>query len=213
MTPGAIGHDDLMHATLIARPFTRPGWSFEMKLDGFRALARRDGNLLELISRTGRTLAPAFPEVMRVLKTIPGSWVFDGELVVTDARGHPSFEGVRRRAVMKLAKSIAAAAPTSPAALCVFDVMFARGRDARRLPLSERRALLHAMIEPRPGLQLVSSIEEHGEAVFAKACEMDLEGIVAKRDDSPYQRGKQRTWVKIKNRDYSRQAALGFSRG
>jgi ATP-dependent DNA ligase len=130
--------------------------------------------------------------------------VFDGELVVTDARGHPSFEGVRRRAVMKLAKSITAAVPQSPAALCFFDVMFARGQDVRRLALAERRALLQQLVDPGSGLQLVRSLEEHGESVFATACEMDLEGIVGKRADSPYQRGKQTTWVKIKNPSYSR---------
>ena len=212
MEPSAIDYDDLMHATLVQRPFTRSGWSFEMKLDGFRALARRDGDRVELISRTGRSMAPAFPEVIRVLKTIPGSWVIDGELVATDERGFPSFERLRRRAVMKLPKSIAAAVPEAPAAICAFDVLFARGRDVRQLPLTERRALLRAMAEPRPGLQVVSSIEEHGGAVFAQACEMDLEGIVGKRDDSPYQRGKQTTWVKIKNSGYSRQAALGIRR-
>jgi len=58
--------------------------------------------------------------------------------------------------------------------------------------------------------RLVSSITEHGEAVFAQACEMDLEGVVGKQDASPYQRGKRPMWVKIKNRDYSRPEALGF---
>ena len=66
------------------------------------------------------------------------------------------------------------------------------------------------MIAPHPGLKLMSSIDEHGEPVFAQACEMDLEGIVGKRDDSPYQRGKQATWVKVKNRD-SRHGAIRVS--
>jgi len=212
MRPGDIDHEDLMHATLLQRPFTRPGWSFEMKLDGFRALARRQGDLVELISRTGRTLAPAFPDVIRILKGIPGEWVLDGELVVTDVRGHPSFEGLRRRAVMKLPSSINAAVTAAPAAFCAFDVLYAQGADVRALPLSQRREIMGALVESQPGLQLVGGLEEHGEALFAQACELDLEGIVGKRLDSPYQRGKQPTWVKVKYRGYSRQEALGFGR-
>jgi len=61
-----------------------------------------------------------------------------------------------------------------------------------------------------PGLQLVRSLREHGEALFAPACEMDLEGIVGKDLSAPYKRGVQPTWVKIKNPNYSRQEALGF---
>jgi len=211
MTPAAIGHDDLMHATLLQRPFTQPGWSFEMKLDGFRALARRDGDLVELISRNGNMLGAAFPEVVRALKAIPGNWVLDAELVVPDSKGRPSFDRLRRRAVMKLTKTIVDAVTKAPAALCVFDVLYAHNRDVRALPLSERRGLLKELVGPRPGLRVVSSIEEHGEAVFAKACELDIEGIVGKQDDAPYQRGKRPTWVKIKNRDYSRREAIeGF---
>jgi bifunctional non-homologous end joining protein LigD len=199
-----------MHATLVQRPFTKPGWSFEMKLDGFRALARRQGDRVELISRNGNTLGAAFPEIVRALKSIPGNWVLDAELVVPDSKGRPSFDRVRRRAVMKLTKTIVDAVVKAPAALCLFDVLYAKNSDVRVLPLSERRELLRELVKPRQGLQIVSSIEGHGEAVFAKACERDLEGIVGKHDDSPYQRGKRPTWVKIKNADYSRQEALGF---
>ena len=213
MKPADIDHDDLMHATLLQRPFTRPGWSFEMKLDGFRSLARRDGDLVELISRNGNMLGAAFPEIVRALKAVPGNWVLDAELVVPDSKGRPSFDRVRRRAVMKLTKTIVDAVTKAPASLCVFDVLYARNSDVRVLPLSERRELLGELVKPRPGLQVVSSIEGHGEVVFAKACELDLEGIVGKQDDSPYQRGKRPTWVKIKNRDYSRQAAVGQLRG
>jgi bifunctional non-homologous end joining protein LigD len=169
MRPGDIDHDDFMHATLLQRPFTRPGWSFEMKLDKFRALAGRDGDLVELISRNGNTLGPAFPEVVRALKTVPGNWVLDAELVVPNSKGRPSFERVRRRAVLKLTKTIVDAVTKAPAALCVFDVLYARNSDVRVLPLAERRELLHELVKSRPGLQVITAIEEHGESVFAKA--------------------------------------------
>ena len=203
-----IHASDLMYPTLIERPFSRPGWSFELKLGGFRALARRDHKGVELISRAGRPLDATYPEVVDALQTILGSWVLDGELIVTDSHGHPSLDALRRRAAMTLRKTIVAAFTEAPVALCVFDVLYARNTDVRALPLSKRRELLEDLLKPRPGLQLVRSIEEHGEAAFAKACELGLEGIVGKQDDSPYQRGKRPTWVKIKNPDYSRQDAL-----
>jgi bifunctional non-homologous end joining protein LigD len=114
---------ELMHPELHHRPFTAPGWPFEHKLDGFRALARCDGGDVELSSRTGRSLAHAFPEVIHCLTDIGSDCVLDGELVVPDARGHPSFEGVRRRALMRRPAAIAAAVGKTPAALHVFDVL------------------------------------------------------------------------------------------
>jgi len=193
VTPAGIGHEDLMHATLVRRPFNRAGWVFENKLDGFRALARREDDRVDLLSRTGRPIAINFPDVVSALRGVDGSWVLDGELVVPDERGHPSFEGVRRRGVMKLQSSIAAAARSSPA-----------------LPLRERQARLADLVETVPGLQLVRGLQDHGEALFAQACEMDLEGIVGKDLAAPYKRGVQPTWVKIKNPTYSRPEALGF---
>ena len=207
MRPSSIDYDDLMHAMLMPRPFAARGWSFEMKMDGFRALARRDGGRVDLISRTGRPLAPAFPDIVGVLKTLPGSWVLDGELVVMDVGGEHSLERARRRVAMKLPKTIQAAVLVSPAQLCVFDVLFSHGRDVRSLPLSERREILAALIQSRPGLMRLGWIDEHGDAALAQARELDLDGIVGKRDDSPYRRGPQATWVKIKNPEYSRRGA------
>src|SRR5207253_5612792 len=77
-----LGHQDLMHPTLHAAPFTTAGWLFEMKLDGFRALACRRGGNVELLSRTGRSMAHEFPEVMGALSRISGDWAADAELVV-----------------------------------------------------------------------------------------------------------------------------------
>ena len=208
--PDIIGHLDLMHPTLHAAPFTAAGWLFEMKLDGFRALACRRGAKVELLSRTGRSMAHEFPEIMEALSQISGDWAMDAELVVPDERGHPAFEATRRRAVMRRRSSIDIAAAKTPAALCVFDVLLAGGRDVRALPLGKRKARLREIVDDMPGIQLVSALEAHGEALFAKAVELDIEGIVAKRVDATYSAGRQITWLKIKNRNYSRQEALGF---
>ena len=74
----------------------------------------------------------------------------------------------------------------------------------------QRRARLANLIPPTVGVQIVSAVEAHGDVAFAKACELDLEGVVAKRIDAPYHAGKRPTWRKIKNPNYARQEALGF---
>jgi bifunctional non-homologous end joining protein LigD len=201
-----LGHEDLMEPVLYPRAFTAPGWIFEMKVDGFRALARSRGGKVSLISRTGRELGAQFPEVISALASIPGNWHLDAELVVPDGRGHPDWERLRRRSVMRRPVSIDAAARAEPAALCVSDMLTLGRSDLRDLSTEERKARLARAIPPTPGIQIVSVIEVHGEAAFAKACELDLEGVVAKRSDAPYQPGKRPTWRKIRNQRYSRQA-------
>jgi ATP-dependent DNA ligase len=178
--PSAIGPDVLMHATLVRHPFNRPGWGFEHKLDGFCALAWRERDRIELISRTGRHLGMCFPEIVATLKQIPGTWVLDAELVVPDKRGHPSFELVRRRGVMKLAGSIAVAARSTPAALCVFDLLLRGAVDLRGLHLHRPQEHLAELIVDAPGIQRVKSLEEHGIALFEQACLLDMEGVVGK---------------------------------
>ena len=207
-----IGSEDLMHATVHRRPFTAAGWAFETKLDGLRALARRADGRVELLSRRGRSLAGVFPEVVKVLERVPGDWVLDGEIVLPDMRGHPDWDAFRRRAAIKLRATIETGEREKPACLCLFDVLFKDGVDLRSLPLSERQVWLSALAVPRPGLQIVSSLESRGHALFDQAVAMDMEGIVAKRLDSPYRAGRQETWLNIKDPTYSRREQLGWLR-
>jgi bifunctional non-homologous end joining protein LigD len=111
---------------------------------------------------------------------------------------------------MRRRSSIITAAAETPAALCVFDVLVIRGRDVRALPLAERKARLRDLVPDIRGVQIVSSLESHGEALFNQAVKLDIEGTVAKRLDAPYSAGGQLAWLKIKDRNYSRQEALGF---
>lgn len=88
-----------MLATSAPGPFSRPGWLFEPKYDGFRILARKERGAVRLITRNGFDLAKAFPELVIELETLPDV-VMDGELVVLDEHGHPQFDSLRRRARM-----------------------------------------------------------------------------------------------------------------
>jgi len=106
--------------------------------------------------------------------------------------------------------SIAPAVRAAPAALCVVDLLIVDRVDRRALPLSERQARLAGLVQTPPGLQSVRFLPEHGDALFAEACEMDLEGIVGKDWAAAYKLGVQPMWVTMKNPNYSRQEALGF---
>ena len=192
---------------MIARaPFTREGWIFELKHDGFRAFARA-GEAPELRSRWGRSLADAFPEVVDVLRTLPAA-----ALVVPDRVGRSNFEGLRRRSLFRRPREIARHSATMPAVLVVFDFLELDGEDLRSRPLSERRDVLHWYGMPARGLQAIEYVETEGEALFREIARHDQEGIVAKRLDAPYRAGRQPTWLKIKNADYSRRGAIEWQR-
>lgn len=209
--PEQLSPADLMQATLHRRPFRDPAWIFEDKLDGFRAFVRKAGARVELLSRNGRSMAEAFPEIMRAITDIRTDAVLDAELVVPDDKGMPSFERLRRRAVMKLKTSIDAAAGVEPAMLCIFDCLAFRRRDMRTLPLLDRKAMLERLVRSGPALQLVGHVETEGEIAFAAAVEFGAEGVVAKRANSAYRAGRSSAWLKIKNPKFYRQEAItGF---
>ena len=201
-----ISPADLCHPTIARAPFTREGWIFELKHDGFRAFART-GAAPELRSRWGRSMAAAFPEILDALARLREG-VFDAELLVPDRDGRSDFEELRRRSLLQRPRAIAEAASRTPAVLVVFDVLHAGERDMRALPLSNRRQWLLEHVHPSAGVQIVQHVPTHGEALFREIARHDQEGIVAKRLDAPYRAGRQLTWLKIKNRDYSRRAAV-----
>lgn len=123
--------------------------------------------------------------------------MIDGELVLLDARGRPQFERLRRRLALKRF-SIDHAARTEPAAIFAFDLLELRGKDLRRLPLLKRKAQLERLLRKSTRIRYLTRIGEDGERLYAAAATLELEGIVAKRADAPYRRGRSSDWVKIK---------------
>ncbi len=195
------------HPTPHRTAFTRPGWIFEHKLDGFRALART-GTAPALLSRNGLSYAAAFPEIIAALRRFPTCAVLDCELVVVDCDGRPQWESLRRRARIHRRGGPEAAARSEPASVYAFDVWAIDRRDLRELKLLERKEQLASLVRGIPHVHYVEHLEAHGEALFGEVCELDLEGIVAKQADSPYKVGRQATWLKMKNQGYSRPEAL-----
>jgi len=191
-----ITHRDLALIGERGRPFSDPGWVFEMKMDGFRVLAHA-GAVPRLVSRNGTNLGPAFPEVVTALQTLP-ELVLDGELVVLDAEGRPLFERLRRRFAMKAPHSVKAASATEPAVLFAFDLLGHGNRDWRPQPLLKRKAALEKGLAGGDLVQYLSHVGEQGERLYEAVDGLGLEGIVAKPADSPYRKGRTSGWLKIK---------------
>src|ERR1700736_4948676 len=175
-------------------PFSHPGWLFELKYDGFRALAHIDGKRTQLVSRNGHPFA-SFPDLGHAIAAeLPYTEraVLDGEIVCLDRKGRPQFKDLLfRRGVP---------------CFFAFDLLY-DGKDRRRDALVDRKLELRRMIgrlSRISRLQYADHVEESGTELFRHVCELDLEGIVAKPKHSPYEREPARTsWYKIKNRSYS----------
>lgn len=174
------------------------GWAYEPKWDGMRATATVAGGRLVLHSRNGRDVTPSYPELAALAgATGAAEMVLDGEIVALDAAGKPSFQRLQER--MHRPRPAADLVRTVPVTYLVFDLLWLDGRSLCQLPLAERRRLLDAMELAGPSWQTSPSYvgEGAGEALLAAAGDLGLEGVVAKRLDSPYQPGRRSAqWVK-----------------
>jgi bifunctional non-homologous end joining protein LigD len=178
-----------MKAVLWDAPFSDPGWIYERKLDGVRCVAHRDrGGAIQLVSRTDRSMNGDYPDLVRALETEPcGDFVVDGEVVAFDRRGVTSFSRLQRRGRERVAIFF-----------YLFDVLRLDGEDVRELPLRRRKARLREALSFQGPVRLNPHRNERGEELFAEACRKGLEGIIAKRADSPYRATRSSDWRKLK---------------
>jgi len=176
-----------------AQPFDSDDFIFELKIDGFRALAQIAAGRGELISRNGNVfrgfadLAASIAEHLRV-----ESAVLDGEIACVDDSGWPNFRALlfRQRQCIFIA----------------FDLLYLNGKDLRVLPLIERKAMLKRLLRrKRSRILYLDHVETDGCLLFEEIVKMDLEGMVAKRKDSPYKVTEKASpyWIKVKNPKYS----------
>lgn len=189
-----------MLAVSEAEPFSRSGWVFEIKLDGYRLIATRHQGEALLLSRNGNDLTATFPEIARAVRGLPYEGVvLDGEVVVHDARGLPSFQELQKRGRLTRWADVQRAAVERPATFYAFDLLAAEGFDARELPLLERKAVLRELL-PRVGpIRFSDHVEERGEVVYEQVTALGLEGVVGKKADSPYRTGlRSRDWLKVR---------------
>jgi bifunctional non-homologous end joining protein LigD len=181
-------------ATLVSEAPTGSGWSYEVKYDGYRMLARCEGGKVRLVSRNGNDwtgrLAPLAAEMERL--QMRDGWL-DGEIVVPDERGLTSFQTLQR----------ALDGRATGVVYTVFDLPWADGEDLRDLPLSERTARLAEWLPklpPRRALRLSEHLTGSGDEAWRAACKLGLEGLIGKRLDAPYVSGRTDTWIKLKCR-------------
>jgi bifunctional non-homologous end joining protein LigD len=189
-----------MLATPEARPFRRKGWLFELKYDGVRVLAEKQGERVRLFARTGAERTAWYREVATALRHLPVSdALLDGEIVAPDATGRSSFERIQRRFAPSDAEALAEARREIPVVLYAFDLLAVAGHDLRALPLLRRKQLL-ARLAPRLGfVRFADHVEEDGLALYEAARAHGLEGVVAKRADSRYEAGQRtKSWLKLK---------------
>jgi len=195
------------------QPFSRPGWLFELKLDGYRVRAGREQGEARLLTRKGNDLAAAFPEIARALAALPfEGFIFDAELVVPDEAGRPSFQRLQNRAKVSQALEVRRAAVESPAVLYVFDLLAFEGYDLRPLPLEQRKALLEQIVPTVGPIKYLSHFEKDGEALYEQVVKMGLEGIVAKKADAAYRAGRSPNWLKIRADRTDDFLVVGFTR-
>ena len=197
------------------RPFTKKDWVFELKYDGFRLLAEKiEDDGARLAYRSGRDASRIFPEITRALIDVPfRSLLVDGEAVILDDGGRPDFQRLQRRAQRTRAIDVERAAAEHPAVLFVFDLLSFEGYDLRPLPLSARKAILRRVLPPAGLLRYVDDVAERGEDFYAAVAGMGLEGIVAKRADSPYRGGYSSLWLKIRVDHTADFAIVGYEPG
>ena len=179
--------------------FTREGWLFELKLDGYRLLACKSQGETLLLTRNGNDYTEVFPEIARAVKALPvDSCIVDGEVVVLDAAGTPSFALLQQRGRLSSAIDVRRAAVELPAVFFVFDLLAFQDFDVRPLPLSRRKELVRELIPKLGAARYLDHIERDGEAFLREVTAMGLEGIVAKKAETPYRGGRSAQWLKIK---------------
>jgi bifunctional non-homologous end joining protein LigD len=177
----------------VKRPFDHPDWLFELKHDGFRALAIIESHRCSLVSRRGYVFKQWLPLAEEVAHTVrPQHAVLDGEVVVLRNDGSSDFNALLFR--------------RDRPHYYAFDLLELDGVDLRGLPLLQRKRLLRKLIrrDRRSRLRYLDHVRARGQDLYAAACKRDTEGIVAKWARGPYHTdGTKTSWVKVKNPDYT----------
>jgi bifunctional non-homologous end joining protein LigD len=179
--------------TLVAVPPAGPGWLHEMKHDGFRILAKKQGECVEVWSRRGASFNYRFPRIAEAVGALPvDNALIDGEAVVFLPDGHSDFAALRTTA------------GGEQAAFVAFDLLGLEGDDLRDRPLEERREALARLVADVDDIQFSIAVADDGALVFDYARKFGLEGIVSKRAGSRYRSGPSRNWLKCLNPEFQR---------
>ncbi len=178
-----------MLATLVDEPFDDENWIFEIKWDGYRAIAEIKNGDVNLYSRNNNSFNQKYKPVVTALKAVEKDMILDGEIVVLDNNGGADFHSLQNFG----------SAGKGQLMYYVFDLIYFDGKDLTGLPLGSRKEILKNILPDIPGVRYNDHILKDGKAFYNLAREKQLEGIVAKNITSKYYRNKRsKDWLKIK---------------
>jgi bifunctional non-homologous end joining protein LigD len=184
-----------MAPTRVREPFHRPGWVYEEKVDGWRIVVYKDGSGVRLISRNGVDHTHRFSEITGALaKLTARSLVLDGEIAIYDEQLRSRFDWLR---------APDPAAVASPPVFMAFDLLYRDGRDLTARPLRDRRARLEDVVAGSGLIFPVRRLAPDGLEAWAQVVERGYEDLVAKDGASPYQPGRTRRWLKVKQKGWT----------
>src|SRR6202171_1029731 len=193
---------DPMKAQLVEKPFDDDRWLFEVKWDGIRLISFIDDGKVTLQTRAGRIVDAEYPQLQAISGLVKARQaVLDGEVVVLDEEGRPSFQLLQNRGK-----------DDHPMQYVVFDIVYVDGQRLFKVPLEDRKRLLRDIVRDSGVLKYSDHVLGQGTAFFKAAQQKQLEGIVAKLRDSPYQPGvRSSAWQKIKARLQQEVVIGGFT--
>jgi bifunctional non-homologous end joining protein LigD len=193
-----------MLASLGDEPFDNHNWIFELKWDGYRAIAELDKKKVKLYSRNGLSFNERYPALVSELEKLGLRAVLDGEVVVFDEEGKPNFQKLQHYDDNR----------HLPLVYYVFDILSLNNKDLKDLPLTERKEILKNALPQNEYIRYSDHVEETGKAFFEEVKKTNLEGIMAKKADSTYVTGiRTKEWLKIKH-THTREAVIaGYTEG
>lgn len=201
-----------MLAETAEEPFSKKGWIFELKYDGYRLVAARDQGTPRLLYRKGGDSTRVFPDICSAIDKLPyGHVVIDGEVVVLDNNARPSFQRLQKRVQLSRVQDIERAALEHPAVFYAFDLLAFEDYDLRALPLLVRKALLKKVLPKYGPLRFCDHVEERGLELFRQVEKLELEGVVAKKADSIYRAGRSADWLKVRVDQTGDFAVVGYA--
>ena len=188
-----------MLATSIDKPFDGSEWLFEIKWDGYRAVAFIENGKVRLVSRNQNELTQRYPELKDLAQFVKAkNAILDGEVVALDEQGRASFSLMQQRTGFRPGGRRGATNADVPVLYYAFDLLYLDGYDWRRVPLEERKKKMASLLVAGDALRYSDHYEQQGKALFEIARKKGLEGILAKKRDSFYQERRSSEWLKIK---------------
>lgn len=202
----AMPHDvKPMLAHLVNEAFDSPDWLFEVKWDGYRAIAEVNGKSTRIYSRNLLSFSDKFPTIMTSLRKLKVRAVLDGEIVILDKQGRSQFQ--------MLQNYLNSGEAEGSLQYCIFDILYCDGRDLRKLPLTARKELLQSLLKSvsDPLLHYSDHVETQGKKFFNLVKKQDLEGIIAKEMASEYVSRRSQSWLKIKSHQRQEVVIAGYT--